>query len=334
MAKYVLYPRRTIDYCKPYHFIRKEKDYGGFFCPHCFNPMVFRLSVTMNIQNIDKDAEYYISMTPQYNIQCTKCKELLHFDYVLDPNITPILAELNRKGYETVESCEGHRVNQQDVSLPYITFKYPGQRNVVKYIALQGPWYLDENEDKFIIRCKDMSVPIRERMAYLRKWVNALPYCFEENFTEDLFTEETQASIAYQLLNAPLLPEDITSREEAIAFDEDTDAIVMTDENQNTGKKTYSSKDEIKHRNDPDYEPPRREFFNPNKAPKQPSYGHGGYGYNKPKYNNSSNGGRNSRGKKSSYNKNPSGKVSTYTNKQKKDKPVWNPETGKQEYKR
>ena len=317
--KYTMYPRRTVDFSNPYHFVRKEKDYIGFYCNSCFNPMVFRASVTMNIQNVDKDATSHISMTPCYNVQCPVCGNLMQFKDCLDPNITPMIAELNRKGYETIESCEGHRVNQDDVSLPYISFKYPEQKNVIKYIPLQGPWYLDDNNDAFIIRCKDVSIPIRERMAYLRRWVNALPYCFEEAFSEEMFTIDTKEAIAYKQLNRPLDPEDITVGDE---FDiKDDDSTVVNDPNRNTGKRTYSSKEEIKHRNDPDWEPSNK--LTNTKPHKQ-------FNYSKPRYNNH---GKSTKAKQQHTDPHAKGKVSTYTNKQKKNKPVWNSETKKQEYK-
>ena len=341
--RYPMYPTRKINYSKSNHPIIKYKDYMGVFCPVCFNPIVMRTSITLNMQHVDKDEEAEIRVTQQYMIECPKCHTKNVYSKLDGPNITPMLAELNRKGYETVGSCEGHRLNQKDAELPYIKFKYPRQRDVIKYIPLQGPWFLDETDfPEFIIRCPDVSVPIRERMAHLRRWVNALPYCFEEEFSQDMFTEETQQALAYKALNTPLAPEDITSKEELEAFyDEDDDTRTVTDEHQAHGKKMYSSKEEIKHRNDPDWEPEQK-HLNPNKIPRQPSYGSRGYGgytttYNpKPKYNsgNKSNNGKGYK-KNNKYKgpKNPSGKVSTYTNKQKKNKPVWNPETGKQEYK-
>lgn len=334
--RYPMYPTRKINYSKSNHPIIKYKDYMGVWCPVCFNPIVMRTSITLNMQHVDKEEVSEIKVTQQYMIECPKCHAKNKYTKLDDPNIVPMIAELNRKGYETVGSCEGHRLNQKDAELPYIKFRYPKQRDVIKYIPLQGPWFLDESDfPNFIIRCPDVSVPIRERMAHLRRWVNALPYCFEEEFSPDMFTEETQQALAYKALNTPLAPEDITTKEELEVFYDDDDAIkTVTDEHQAHGKSMYSSRDEIKHRNDPDWEPEQKRTA-PTK-PRQYSYGSRN-GYNpKPKYNNSTNGNNNGKGYKKNNHKgpkNPSGKISTYTNKQKKNKPVWNPETGKQEYK-
>ena len=182
------------------------------------------------MQNVDKEADAYIGITPAYTIQCTKCKEITTFLYELDPNITPMIAELNRKGYDTVYSCEGHRVNEDEQSQPYIMFKYPGQRTVVDYYPLPDPWYLEGTEkdpykddsdhnwymdsndsivkssDLFVIRCKNNEVPIRERMAMLRRWVNNLPYCFDEVF--DASTVDPNRDLSY--VTDGLSEEDIT----------------------------------------------------------------------------------------------------------------------------
>ena len=207
--KHVMYPVRRVDYTKDNHVVMKVKDYIGFVCPHCYNSMIMRASITLNMQNVDKTSETYLGITPAYTVECTKCHEVTTYLYELDPNITPMIAELNRKGYDTVYSCEGHRENEDDICVPYIMFKYPGQRSVCDYYPLPDPWYLegsdkdpynddetyniymDENDhiiksDKlFIIRVKNNDVPIRERMAALRRWVNNLPYCFDEVFNAD-----------------------------------------------------------------------------------------------------------------------------------------------------
>ena len=313
--RFSIWPRRTVDYSKPEHFIRKEMPYIGFVCPHCFTPMIFRASITMNLQNVDKNSDAPLSITPQYNIQCTRCDVVTSFDYCLDPNITPVIATLNRKGYETLHSCEGHRVNQQDSSLPYIHFKYPKHKPIVKYIPLQGPWKLDtENEYEFIIKCDDLSVPIRERMAYLRRWANALPYCFEDEFKEWMFTKETREALAYKELNTPLREDEKSTKEELAAFDESGN-IITNEEKQN--KHYHNNKSNKKHNNHydnkrnnsdhPQQDDGYKYYFNPKVMPRQKTFGLNNYGksqtssndrYSNKKYGNNNESNKNNNKKK------------------------------------
>ena len=345
--KHIMYPRRVVSFSKPYHFVEKQKDYIGFICPYCLNAMVFRASVTMNIQSIEKDSQYSVSMIPHYFIQCTQCGETYEHTSVLDPNITPIIALLHMKGYFTKASCEGHRVNQEDVELPYISFTYPDQAFVVNDVPLQGPWYLDTTTNDFIIRCKDVKVPIRERMAHLRRWARALPDITMNDNNEWVYGyTDYKNKPEYLELGTPLNDEDTTDNPNKEYNPEEEDGIIIHDPEQNHGKKTYSNPEEIRHRNDPDYDyeavkEQRRLAAEANRNNKKRSY-NDRYGYkskqtiktipskDRPKV---STGGVRSYTQQVRAQKPKSTKVSTYTNKQKKNKPVWNPETKQQEYK-
>ena len=290
-SKHLVYPFRTIEYSKKYHQVQKFKDYVGFYCKSCFNPMIYRASITINLQHIDKEETASIFLQPHYELECPKCHHINQYDECLDPNITPMIAELNRKGYATVFCCEGHKVNQDSHSLPYIRFKYNGQKRVIDYVPLVGPWKLDGDYEtligddgveyrqyignRFTIRCDNLDMPIRERMAYLRRWVNALPYCFEEEFTPEMMTEDTRNALAY--MNSPLAEEDITYDNQDDVEEDDCFTIEKASPTDKLGKRTYSTHNEIKGK-EPDV-PPIVQKINAIKKPYVNKYNKRG-GYN------------------------------------------------------
>ena len=208
--KHIMYPFRRISFSKVNQVIEKAKDHYGFYCEECFNPVILNGNITINLSSIQKDSECEVDFFGAFVFECPKCHHKnIWTDWPLDPNIAPMIAELNSKGYTTVSSCEGHEWNRLEQTYPYIEFMYPGQKKVLRYIPLQGPWKLDtsiEGEDRFRIYCVDKSIGLRERMAHLRFWVNALPKCFSEEFTSDLLPSDLKERL--ERLNGILPQED------------------------------------------------------------------------------------------------------------------------------
>lgn len=199
-----MYPFKRLNYSKPWHQIVKAQDYLGVLCPECFHPIVYRAHVQLNIQHIDKMETSSVELIESYKITCPDCGNVFIWEGMLmDPNIAPILSILNKKGWFTIESCEGNKLYdkpENDLTLDaYIWFKHPKQKAILDHIPLQGKWYLDQDHpDDFIIRCPSAGTTIRERMAWIRRWAKALPEIFD-----DYVTSEMIDSIDLSVLNEP-----------------------------------------------------------------------------------------------------------------------------------
>ena len=193
MSKNKYYNYRYDIVSLPRTYVETKKNHIGFFCQHCYHPWIMKYKSSVNLAYIDdvpNNLDYSPTVFENFILRCPKCGKVNKFNSFLDPNITETLALLNRKGWQTNFSCEGHPGESVDyvinndtgigkevtehVSLPYIWF-YPSiNRNVVEYIPLPKPWYLDKNEDEFIIRCDTIDMA-KERLHSLYLWADALP---------------------------------------------------------------------------------------------------------------------------------------------------------------
>ena len=164
----------------------------GILCPNCYAGIVLKGRLKYNVAPAEKGKygdELLLFVKPRIAITCPECGKTVFVDNFIDPNILPILTALNRKGFVTEFSCEGHveRVEDNDFeqSVAYIKFKHPEQRAVLERYPLISPWedgserniIVDKEiiEQVFIIDCPDTSTTIRSRMAALRRWANGLP---------------------------------------------------------------------------------------------------------------------------------------------------------------
>lgn len=257
MPTHIMYPYHVTDFTKGTHQVEKVGDYIGFVCSTCHYPMIYRAKIVVNIQHApDKidDMDAPCMMIPNYVLVCPKCNHINHFKEHLGPNITPIVAILHSKGYYVDKCSEGMKVNQDSHMMPYIKFKYPRQRTVLKYFPIHEPWFLDNEVSSitdsdgnaltidaskmFILRCPNLDIPIRERMAYLRRWALALPTCFEEYFDQSMITTEAQEYSKH--VNDPLDPEDITTTPPR-----DNTAVITKDESKTSDRKFYNTHREI-----------------------------------------------------------------------------------------
>ena len=146
----------------------------GFYCPHCYTPIIINVNFTINI-----NSSLFMTHDSIYTIKCPKCNYINRFEYYLDPNITYAIALLNCKGYETVFSCEGNNDSE-----PYIMFNhaYEGILNVKP----RKPWYIDfksshvvlsdkGDDESLVIRCNKDTL-LFNRINSLNKWAEELPY--------------------------------------------------------------------------------------------------------------------------------------------------------------
>ena len=154
----------------------------GFFCHHCFTPIIRTIKKEDLIEH-RRIFDEGLSISIHYSVVCPKCMYSSNWEEYLDPNITPALALLNCKGYKTYCSCEGHG-NRGDA---YILFENDALSTL--HIDMRmNPWYIEQNanyitvgypDDKkvnaFCIRC-DIKYPLQYRMSALNKWVDSLPF--------------------------------------------------------------------------------------------------------------------------------------------------------------
>ena len=195
------------------------RGYIGFFCKKCFHPIIWPHEGIIRDQFSDFTdflPASNITVKPHFVFNCFNCGHYQEWDGFLDPNITPMLATLNKKGYETEFSCEGHKEasyarydddgvirNIDSYSHPYILFtnRIQNMADVCKHIPLLGPWKAmsDDNvieDNKFYINVPDENSPLIQNMAWLKRWVDLLPYLDDQGeFHPDMITNSLRERI-------------------------------------------------------------------------------------------------------------------------------------------
>lgn len=197
--------KRTLTSQTGYSF--KSKGWIGLYCRHCFHPVKFKDYIHFKIPNIKQDGYRpdAVSITPVYKFKCPKCGHTSVFHYEIDVNITPMIAELNRKGFVTKYCCEGHSIDydkalgcRHTLERSYIFFdikKLPDANALLEVYPLPKPWQRDISKiywtdkwgydtdkvrkdwsNEFIIEVPiEDDTPINDRMVLLRDWVDSLP---------------------------------------------------------------------------------------------------------------------------------------------------------------
>ena len=150
-----LYPFVTYNDENDKEHIYGSKNYAGFLCTHCYHHKIFQYNNICRYEKCQEDDGESIGvLLPVYNYKCPKCGEVTEQTFIIDPNILPILALLNKKGYITKFSCEGHDeltihdldctsdgIYRDSYSHAYVMFKDPSLRVIVDKIPLLGDWY-------------------------------------------------------------------------------------------------------------------------------------------------------------------------------------------------
>jgi len=151
---------------------------AGFVCPKCFNPFLLNMDYHIQIENINANNILdSVLVEHDFSLRCPKCKHEFHVKYHLDPAITPHIALLNRKGYITDFSCQGHDdrtynikgYNSRVTNYAYIKFE-KSINSILKEHPLIKPW---KKEPYNTIRSKNTN--LAENMMTLWEWVNSLP---------------------------------------------------------------------------------------------------------------------------------------------------------------
>lgn len=113
----------------------KKTVYGniGIICPHC---MGYQIDLVNGMELLPEPAKWTVC--------CPECgKEFKMYALnALDPNITRTISVLNKKGYKTKFSCEGH-FDVSDMSEPYIIIKGDAEE-IFKENPLPELWFLDD----------------------------------------------------------------------------------------------------------------------------------------------------------------------------------------------
>ena len=213
-----LYPYKTDDIViAQKDLLSIRRDWFGFFCQTCYHPHVvcMNYAISSRLDDIDIITDLpapSVTCIPHFEYWCPKCHHEVEWEGFLDPNITPMLAELNRKGYDTIFSCEGHQTvesfynnetkmfetTEDCYSCPYIYFKNAELREVCKYVPLLGHWKLDSSgptKDEFCISVDEQYRDKNENMAYLKRWVDCLPYVEMHEFYPDMITRDIEEKI-------------------------------------------------------------------------------------------------------------------------------------------
>ena len=160
-------------------------DYVGFFCPKCYSPIIKRYTLK---EEYFYDPEFIV--TRKFELTCSDCGHKFEQDWYLDPNITEVVALLNKKGYITEFCCEGHYTKDQDgneylSSTPYILFSF--RKDIIfDELDLPYPWFEDSRGfdnilayeyGRLCIRCnlEAYDTSKQSAMDVIREWVERLP---------------------------------------------------------------------------------------------------------------------------------------------------------------
>ena len=189
------YDNRSYSYGDSDSINHSFNGYLGFYCPKCFYPFLVHARINIDLEYkhyFANDEEDNINFCTNYTITCPKCGQSSTYDHYLDPAITPNIALLNKKGYKTLFSCQGHNhrrdYSNNDTWGPvdsflnygaYIMFcKEVNMENIIKKYPLPSIWKLDTYPylaNGIVIRCDDDHDDLMLRMVTLYDWINMLP---------------------------------------------------------------------------------------------------------------------------------------------------------------
>ena len=151
---------------------------GGFMCEKCYKPILSHINIHELLTPIGKD---YIERGLIFNVQCSECNHVTKWqDWPIDPNILPLISELNRKGYKTEYCCEGH-IYEPNNQQSWIIFPYRIHGILRKY-PLEYPWIIDEiftskncGHRSRIITMGERYLSLIDRLYTLENWIKKLP---------------------------------------------------------------------------------------------------------------------------------------------------------------
>ena len=190
----------------------RYSDYIGLLCPECYHYHIIEAISTQILGRIKTDTQrdpedniFDLIVIPDQILRwtCPECKSRVYQEDHIDPNIVPIIALLNKKGFETEYCCEGHdcqtkpghdNIFKNEVYLedstdnldeegiqyshPYIKFKTTRMKYITDLLPLVHPWVRcneEINRISFQIEVEQVRLPKRETMGSLLLWAYYLP---------------------------------------------------------------------------------------------------------------------------------------------------------------
>lgn len=178
----------------------------GLMCPHCFNFMIRMVNFTSSImiENEDptdvEEPEMWMFNDVVYSVsKCKFCEKETVNLIPIDANIVEAIGKLNKKGYTTKFSCEGHGDN-----LGYIYFE---NHTISKYFnTLPITWYSDipdfRSNNMCIIRSD--SCNYEEGIIDLNEWVDSLPNASGIRISDQILRELRHHSEAFTGFELPV----------------------------------------------------------------------------------------------------------------------------------
>lgn len=164
-------------------------DIYALMCEGCFRLHYFEVNYSSFIKQVS-DTNYLFDLTSSLEVsfRCMCGHEVKNDGNFMDPNIAPIIAELNRKGYWTRYCCEGHPELCGDYiySRGYIMFiNGKIMSEVIHQYPLPKKWKVDESvkddpanyyKDGLIINYTGKNLdPPEVKLSPLLDWVDFLP---------------------------------------------------------------------------------------------------------------------------------------------------------------
>lgn len=150
-------------------------------CPECFN--YFELEIDGRVFVSLKDALTDESISPididietdqptiiKIITKCKHCGKKVEF-FEVDSCIAPTIKALNKKGYPTVFSCQGHCTNNA-FSLPYIVFRLHPDSKKVKRILDTLPNKWEVKQFKSLLYKNEILTNINLKREYIKDIVN------------------------------------------------------------------------------------------------------------------------------------------------------------------
>ena len=101
------------------HIHQKSVGYMGYMCPICNHVNKIYVACKYTIK-APKPVSFVNS---EFEVGCEECGNRFTTDLIgIDPNICGVIEMLNKLGYKTDFSCEGHVYDSGNISVPYISF--------------------------------------------------------------------------------------------------------------------------------------------------------------------------------------------------------------------
>lgn len=152
-------------------------------CPKCFSDngtveevTSFKFTANKKVDENETLSDMHMWGAGVINTEgiCVSCGEYQNFFHV-DDKIADVIITLNKKGYITLFSCEGH----EDSPGAYIYFKNPDINFDGFTENLPDEWFLDEQDKEqlgaIVIRSKPEFDDGSYDVSKLQEWANKLP---------------------------------------------------------------------------------------------------------------------------------------------------------------